>query len=144
MKFFIVPYHTVQDQVKNIIADQSDYFENIYGELNVDWNYFQYLSTIGKAFVCLAVNDNEVVGLAGFTISENAHHSQVEADNVVIFLEEKHRGKNSIDLLDFCKESLKKLGVSKINFTLKDNAIGKFLEMNKFKPEYKIWSFEYE
>jgi hypothetical protein len=143
MKYYIVPFHTVYNDVKKIIVDNKDDFQKTFGDVEVDYPYFLAESSMGKAFVCMMV-DKEVNGIAGFIFNENATQKETTADNVMFFVEKPYRGKKTKEFMKFCNESLSKLGANKVNFTIKSDAFGRILKMYGFKPEYTTWSINCE
>ena len=143
MKFYIVPFHSVYDDVKAIINTNKDDFKKTFGEVDVDYPYFLSMSAAGNAFVCMMVGE-KIHGVAGFILNETATQKEVTADNVMFFVGKPYRGKKTKEFMEFSKESLKKLGANKINFTIKNDAFGRILKMYGFKPEYTTWSINCE
>jgi uncharacterized protein YeeX (DUF496 family) len=143
MKFYFVPYHLVKDKVFEIIENNKDDFKETYGDVDVDYGHFDYLSSLGMAYVAMAV-EGDVVGIAGFVINENMTHKEMEAENVVIYFDKKHRKNLSKDLIQYAKDEFKKLNVNKMVFTVKNDGLGRLLRMNDFKKEYETWGVSCE
>lgn len=143
MKYYIVPFHSVRNDVEKIINDNKDDFKRTFGDVNVDYDYFMNASLQGKAFVCMMF-DKGIHGLAGFLLNEEANAKNIEAENVMFFVEKPYRGKKTKEFMKFCNESTQKIGADKMTFTIKNDAFGRILKMYGFKPEYTTWSIDFE
>jgi hypothetical protein len=143
MNFYFVPYHLIKDTVFKIIENNKDDFKKNYGDVDVDYSHFEYLSSLGMAYVAMAVKE-DVVGIAGFVVNENVTHKELEAENVVIYFDKEHRKNLSKDLIEFAKDEFKKINVNKMVFTIKSAGLGRLLRMNNFKKEYEIWGVSCE
>lgn len=141
MKFYFIPYHIVKDKIQTIIENNKGDFIKHYGDVDVDYGHFETLSALGMAYVALAVQD-DVVGFAGFLINHNATHKGVEAENVVFYVEKKHRGKLFNDLVEYSKKEFQKIGVPKISVTIKSDALARSLKAKGFEKQYEIWELE--
>ncbi len=144
MEFHFVPYHPVSQRIKKKIHEVQGEFEETYGAIKIDWDYFEQSSRAGHAYIALILDNQEIVGFSGFLINRNAHHELMEADNVVIFVDKNKRGITSLKLIKFANQKLKELGVHQVNYVLKDERIGKLLSRQGFKPEFTTWSYKYE
>jgi hypothetical protein len=143
MKFYFVPYHIVKDKIQSVIENNKDQFKENYGDVEVDYDHFETLSALGMAYVALAVDD-DVAGFAGFVVNHNATHQGVEAENVVFYIEKKHRGMLFIKLIDYAKKEFQKMGVPKITATIKSDAMARALKMNNFEKKYETWELDCE
>lgn len=141
MNFHFVPYHVVKDKIQHLVENNKGDFVKHYGDVNVDYQHFETLSAMGLAYVALAVKD-DVVGFAGFVVNENATHEGVEAENVVFYIDKKHRGRLFDDLLNYSKQEFKKMGVPKISVTIKSDALARSLKAKGFRKQYEIWEIE--
>lgn len=144
MNYYFLPYHLVSDSVKEVIEANKQDFKKTFGEVQPDYNYYDYISRMGSGFVALAVENDSVKGIAGFSVAENANQDILEAENILFFIEKEYRGKLLGDFLSFVHKSLKNINVQKISFSLASDSFGKILSKYGFKPEYTIWGLSYE
>lgn len=143
MNYYFVPYHIVKDKIQSFIEANKDDFKRTYGDVNVDYSYFEAMSLAGRAYIALIV-DKDVEGFAGFVINENASHKGLEAENVVFYLSEQIRGKKFKELIKFSQNELKKIDVPKITATIKSDLLAKLLKINGFVKQYEIWEIDVE
>lgn len=141
MKFYFVPYHIVKDKIQEIIEASKEDFKKHYGDVEPDYSEFETLSALGMAFVAMAVK-TDIVGFAGFVVNHNTTHKEIEAENVVFYINKENRGKLFKELLDFSKKEFSKMGVNKMTATIKSPALARGLRSNDFKKEYEIWSVD--
>lgn len=144
MKFYFVPYHIVKDKIQSVIEKNKEDFKRTYGDVEVDYNHYETLSALGMAYVAMGVTD-DVKGFAGFVINHNATHNGTEAENIVMYFDKDARnGKNAQELLKYAKKEFAKMGVNKMTFTIKSEALGRSLRGNNFSKQYEIWEADCE
>lgn len=140
-KFFIY------DHIKPIIRK---YVEDVHvnemideREVNVDWDYFDSLGE--NCLILCAFKEKELIGFSAFQVTTNAMNiKEIEADNIMITVKKKFRGRVSVNLLNKANEYLKKIGVVRVNYLIENENLGKLLKRKGFKPKRVEWSVEWE
>lgn len=141
IQFDLVPFHEVGEEIARYVPL---HYEDVkdYGLPNVDWDYFLYASAQGKCWA-ITVRDEKLVGYSVFFIESNTNHKHIkEAVNAGLYVDKKYRGRTALTLLKKSDEFLKKLNVDVINYTLKDERIGRLLARGGYKPEHIVWSMK--
>jgi hypothetical protein len=140
IEFNLVPFHEIAEYVARNVDQHV--LDSGYGKrANLDWDYYLAASHSGECVAIVVTDDEKTVGYSVFFVSNNPNHKHIiEANNSGIYLEKKYRGKTSIQLFKKADELLKALGVSEINYLLKDDRVGKILSRNGYRPEHKLWS----
>lgn len=135
--------HEVLDRIKDSIKAHCD--EIAHGAEgaapDVDVEYYLAASAQNKCFVVTLHKDGAVIGHAIFTVDRDPHNkSALEANNNLVFVQKPHRGHATMVFLEKAATFLKQLGVKKINYLVKNEALSRLLERIGYAPEYKLWS----
>lgn len=143
MQFFFVPYHLVHERIREAVERNKSDFTKHYGKVEVDYDYYLQMSHQGHAWIALAV-ETDLVGFAAFVINQNATHREIEAENVVFYIEPQSRGRLFAELLKYARGELNRLGVNKITATIKSDILARSLKQNGFEKHYEIWGINCE
>lgn len=145
IEYSLVPFHKVSDYIASVSLkhhEEVNIRDNIDG-LDIDWDYIFEADKAGLACVCVPTDNGKIIGYSGFLINQNLLDKKiVEAQSVAFFLEKEYRGKIANEFMTKTEEFLKKLGINKINYLLKNKAIGRMLKNRGYNDEYKQWSIE--
>lgn len=139
MNFYFVPFHSVKNDVVRFVENNKKDFMRTYGDIEPDYDYFEQVSLMGRLFVAL-VFDDEIKGISGYEIVENAVHNGLDAENITFFVKKELRGQYTKDFMEFANKNLFNLGVENINATVKTDAVARLLKMNGFEKQYETWS----
>ncbi len=142
MNYKMHRFHDVSHVIKSMTGQHySDANELAkHKDLCVDWDYYDLLSKEGICFVVTAEKDSDIVGYAVFCISNDAHSADIVAENSALYVTKEHRGRTSVDLLKNAEKFLHEMGVDEVAFSIKSDAVARFLRSNGYKKEYTIWS----
>ena len=85
--------------------------------------------------------DDDLVGYSVVILNEHPHKvDSIQSFQDVMYMEPCHRGKYSMELMDYTSSQLKELGVDYYYFPVKmKNALGKLLERKGFKKTEEIY-----
>lgn len=142
MKFLILPYHAVEDEIKAMSKQLYD--ESLERKetdaFAVNWKYYRALSISGNLLATIALKGREIAAFAVYTVSVDPLHGKLQAANEVFYVDKEHRGKTSLKFLRKSDELLKGKGIETIAYVLSNNRLGKLLARNGYKPTHTVWS----
>jgi hypothetical protein len=141
--YHLEPLHEMAPEGIDKLSSHFEGYESSYGKLNMDWDYYLAASYAGQCKAVTVRDDGKLVGYALFFIGHNPDHKHIiQATNSGIYLDEKYRGKVSLQLLRKSDEFMKELGAHEINYLLKDDRIGRLLGRNGYKSDHRLWSIK--
>lgn len=141
MIFDFVPLHTVIHET--VEMEPRHTVDADYGEKSdIDWDYYTQASLAGGCFAS-TVRDQKLVGYSVYFVSTQVNHKHIlEANNSVLFIEKKYRGKVLFKLLQTAEIALVKMGVKEINYLIKNERLGNLLKRRGFKATHTQWSIK--
>ena len=147
IEYSFVPLH---DVASYLIQNMEKHHAEVegrdgYDPLDMDVDYLLQASRLGQCFVVVPTDNQKPVGYSLFFISTSTVNKNIiEANNEALYIEKEYRGKITKDFLEKSTEFLKNAGVHRINYLIKNEAMGKLLERAGYKNEFKLWSVENE
>lgn len=145
IEYSLVPFHVVSDYIASVSIEHHEEVNKRDGidGLDIDWDYLFEAGKVGACLVSVPTDKGKIIGYSGFFISQNALNKKiVEADSVAFFIEKEYRGKIADEFMAKTEEFLKKIGVNRINYLLKNGGIGRILKKRGYNDDYKQWSIE--
>lgn len=139
----IHPLRDVAEYIKTRIPEHYDEAckTNEYDPVSIDWPYFLALSDIGACYAVTLNEGNQNVGYTIMTISPDPlRKEQIEANNVCLYVKRSFRGVGTKKLLMKSKQFMNKLGAKKINYLVKNKALGRLLENLGATTQEQLWS----
>ena len=90
-------------------------------ELEVDWETFFKLESLGKLITLLALEHSDVVGYAVFIVVKHPHSMKtIIAQNDVVFIrKDKRNGGVGYRFLKFCDDELRRSGIDMVTWHIK-------------------------
>lgn len=120
--------------------DEIEKFKDI--KFDPDLTKYKALEDLGFLYLFTARVDSKLVGYALFFVDLNLHYkNSVQAHQDAMFVRSDFRGKTGYNLIKFCDEELKKVGVQVVYHHVKaEHDFGKLLERIGYKLSYKLFA----
>lgn len=139
----ITPFHNVRKEIEAIVPEHYEEAKKEFGydPVNVDWEYFSELSKHGNCFVVSLKEENNIVGYAGYIVSNDPLRKDVkEATNVCMYVKRGFRGIGTVKMLYKAQRFLSDMGINKINYLIRSPKISRILERAGYLPQETLWS----
>lgn len=115
---------TIQSELEPLLVQH--YHEIAWNQdripLDVDWERYRMIEEMGKFVLFTARVEGQLVGYSAYLIDSHLHYrTTVFAQNDVLYIDPKFRGRQGAKFIAWCEEQLRGLGVNVHGIHIKDS-----------------------